>query len=277
MIFDSSAYLLEEEGTIEAVSSLISPANTTTGLGFERRRARETGEALAHRLEEKQRRHKKAKREASGAERARRSEAVSSHGTQDEDEEELLSRRYKKPSESVPAINLPAHASSSSVEIDVGSAGVTSVGGDPIESRTHDDPEPTSEERAGERRRRKTRSKQKNIRRDRRPDHLKPEYIRNGEGRPLSEATVARLNLLEKSSDTIPEVLGNTCCAVHWLTAYRLKPRRVERAVEAPSDSGRRDQWSSSGPSTPPRLERIIEERDLTGETQFAHSGCGHC
>jgi len=45
------------------------------------------------------------------------------------------------------------------------------------------------------RKRSKTRSKQKNIRRDNRPDEKKPEYLKGELGRPLTEQTKARLGL----------------------------------------------------------------------------------
>mmetsp|Transcript_534 Transcript_534/g.896 ORF Transcript_534/g.896 Transcript_534/m.896 type:complete len:224 (-) Transcript_534:43-714(-) len=50
----------------------------------------------------------------------------------------------------------------------------------------------------------KTRSKQKNIRRDRRADHVKPEHLQIGNvayaGRPLTDATKAALNLPLKTN-----------------------------------------------------------------------------
>ena len=90
MFFDRSAYLLEEEDDEVHQQSGSQSTHLTTGtagLGYEARRPKETSEALAKRLEEKQRRHRKAKRRPSAGEEL---SIIPSHGTQDDDDELLL-------------------------------------------------------------------------------------------------------------------------------------------------------------------------------------------
>lgn len=207
MFFDRGAYLLEDEGEVELESSRSTvPVNlTTAGLGYETRRPRETSEALAKRLEGKQRRHRKTKRLPSAGEELA---VIPSHGTQDDDDEQLLANRYKK-RPAVATVETGSkddakqqlthaireegrHAPPADGRVDGTSNG--SAVEAPMGNRIQDS---SDRDDGTERRRRKTktRSKQKNIRRDRRPDHLKPEHIRNGEGRRLSEATIARLGL----------------------------------------------------------------------------------
>jgi len=69
----------------------------------------------------------------------------------------------------------------------------------PIESSSFTLDGPESEKPY--RKRKKTRSKQKNIRRDNRPETAKPEYLLQGGGRPLTPATKAVLGIEAKPKD----------------------------------------------------------------------------
>jgi hypothetical protein len=185
MIFDSSAFLLDDTDDSDVVNTALGAATTSTstsstvnavtstGLGYSKKRKSSTvDDALEKRLLERKRKDKK----KTGLVDRESESRGTLHGIL-EDEEALLSARMaKKPNSIVPR---PAAPKSAVAKTD---PSVTKI----FEKSTSVPPQ-TQVDEPPKRKKSKTRSKQKNIRRDTRADELKPDHIRNGGGRVMTE------------------------------------------------------------------------------------------
>ena len=185
MIFDSSAFLLPEENEVFSASASLSggpsPAVITSGLGFVNKRQKlvDTTDELGKRLEHMRRKGKKDDKKRKAEEE--REGAMSGHGVilEGDDEEELLSLRRRskadkerKKEEEKPSSSSVSLISKTKVQKEASSLPVAPPLPPPAEMPSEGD--------GFKRKRKKTRSKQKNFLRDMRKESDRPTHLREG-------------------------------------------------------------------------------------------------
>jgi hypothetical protein len=212
MYFDSSAFLLDagdsqlfkETPTSTGVNNNLH----TEGLGFTQNKKRldHSGNALGQRIIEKNKKLKRVSKQSSGDVE---NSVMSGHGIMEDEDELLLLRRSDKQTAGIrqekETVVHNKHMKGNNRE------GQTSLPGEiiPKTFNNHHDSvagmmiPPDNDDAAFKRKRNKTRSKQKNIRRDKRPENERPEHIRAGQGRLLTEVgeLIIRYSFIHRTYD----------------------------------------------------------------------------